>query len=184
MSAKLISSDAVRYDTRMRFVSRSALHIGLVCAFVCSQASIGQQTSTLPKKDEKPKTQVRPNDAGAAIPTRFDMLRGAYGPFRANNDLLYYHLDIRVDPEQQTITGKNTIRFRMLQDGTRIQLDLDEALNIDRILLGDEPVKYELDTGAVFVDFPHPLRAGQVYSIEFYYSGHPKETGRFGGITF
>ena len=174
----------MRYDTRMRFVSRSALHIGLVCAFVCSQASIGQQTSTLRKKDEKPKTQVRPNDAGAAIPTRFDMLRGAYGPFRANNDLLYYHLDIRVDPEQQTITGKNTIRFRMLQDGTRIQLDLDEALNIDRILLGDEPVKYERDTGAVFVDFPHPLRAGQVYSIEFYYSGHPKETGRFGGITF
>jgi aminopeptidase N len=112
------------------------------------------------------------------------MLRGAFGPFRANNDLLYYHLDIRVDPEHQTITGKNTIRFRMLQDGTRIQLDLDAALNIDKVLLGDESLKFERDTGAVFIDFPHLLRAGQVYSIDFYYSGHPKETGRFGGITF
>jgi len=112
------------------------------------------------------------------------MLRGAYGPYRANNDLLYYHLDIRVDPEQQSIRGKNTIRFRMLQDGARIQLDLNEALYIDSILFGKETLKFERDSGAVFVDFPHTLRAGQVYSIDFFYSGQPKETGRFGGITF
>src|SRR5271166_4178996 len=51
--------------------------------------------------------RISPNDAGAPIPTRYDMLRGAYGPYRANNDLLYYHLDIRVDPDKQTISGKN-----------------------------------------------------------------------------
>jgi aminopeptidase N len=173
----------LRYDTGMRLVSRFALHNVLVCAFFCCPTLQGQQPSS-PKTEEKPKAQVRPNDAGAAIPTRFDMLRGAYGPFRANNDLLYYHLDIRLDPEQRTIRGKNTIRFRMLQDGTRIQLDLDEALNIDKILLRDELLKFERDTSAVFIDFPHTLRAGQVYSIEFYYSGHPRETGRFGGIAF
>jgi aminopeptidase N len=131
-----------------------------------------------------PKPQIRPNDAGEPIPTRADMLRGAYGPFRANNDLLYYHLDIRVDPDKQFISGKNTIRFRMLKDGTRIQLDLRETLNIDKILLGMMPLKYERDTGAVFIDFPETLHAGHVYSIDFYYSGHPVETGRFGGVTF
>jgi len=130
------------------------------------------------------KRRTAPNDAGAPIPTRYDMLRGAYGPYRANNDLLYYHLDIRVDPEKQWVTGKNTIRFKMLQDGTRIQLDLRDTLTIDKILLGDKMLKYERDTGAVFVDFPETLRAGQVYSIDFYYSGHPEETGRFGGMTF
>ena len=112
------------------------------------------------------------------------MLRGAYGPYRANNKLLYYHLDIRVDPEKQYISGKNTIRFRMLKDGARIQLDLLETLAIDKILYGDTPLKYERDSGAVFVDFPRTLRAGGIYSIDFYYSGHPQETGRFGGITF
>jgi hypothetical protein len=56
--------------------------------------------------------------------TEADSLRGAYGPYRANNDLLYYHLDVRVDPEKQFLSGKNSIRFKMLQDGTRIQLDL------------------------------------------------------------
>ena len=112
------------------------------------------------------------------------MLRGAYGPFRANNDLLYYHLDIRVDPDKQTINGKNTIRFKMLEDGTRIQLDLQEFLNIDKILFGETALKYQRDTGAVFIDFPETLHAGKTYSIDFYYSGHPQEQGRFGAITF
>jgi aminopeptidase N len=130
------------------------------------------------------KPHVRPIDAAAPMLTRYDFLRGAYGPYRGNNDLLYYHLDIRVDPEKQFVSGKNTIRFKMLKDGTRIQLDLRETLNIDKIQLGTTVLKYERDTGAVFVDFPQTLHAGQIYSIDFYYSGHPEETGRFGGMTF
>jgi aminopeptidase N len=132
------------------------------------------------------KAPAKPSDTDLPTPTpaRAEMLRGAYGPYRANNKLLYYHLDIRVDPEKQTISGKNTIRFRMLTDGTRIQLDLLETLAIDKILWRTTALKYERDSGAVFVDFPQTLRAGRVYSIESYYSGHPEETGRFGGMTF
>jgi aminopeptidase N len=136
------------------------------------------------EKQEKPKPRIRPNDAGAPIPTRAEMLRGAYGPFRANNDLLYYHLDVRVDPEKKFLSGKNTIRFRMLKEGPRIQLDLTDKLAIDKILLGETALKYERDGRAVFIDFPQALHAGQVYSIDFYYSGNPPEVGRFGGITF
>ncbi|HTV05701.1 MAG TPA: M1 family metallopeptidase [Acidobacteriaceae bacterium] len=116
--------------------------------------------------------------------SRADMLRGAYGPYRANNDLLYYHLNVRVDPDKQFISGDNTIRFRMLKDGTRIQLDLSEALHIDKISWGSVPLNYERDTGAVFVDFPRTLHVGQVYTIDFYYSGHPLKVGRFGGMVF
>jgi aminopeptidase N len=117
-------------------------------------------------------------------PTRADILRGAYGQYRANNDLLYYHLDVRVDPEKKFISGKNTIRFKMLKDDTRIQLDLQQPLNVDKILFGTTELKYEREFGAVFVDFSQTLRAGRVYSIDFYYSGNPLETGRFGGIAF
>ncbi|HXS98508.1 MAG TPA: M1 family metallopeptidase [Candidatus Limnocylindrales bacterium] len=122
--------------------------------------------------------------ARPAEPTHADILRGAYGPYRANNDLLFYHLDIRLNPELKTISGKVTIRFKMLQDAARIQLDLHEALQVDKILLGSTELKYERDSGAVFVDFPETLHAGRTYSIDFYYSGHPLETGRFGGIAF
>jgi aminopeptidase N len=120
----------------------------------------------------------------SSAPTRADILRGAYGQYRANNDLLFYHLDVRVDPEKKFISGKNTIRFKMLKDDKRIQLDLQQPLNVDKILFGGAELKYEREFGAVFVDFPQTLRAGRLYSIDFYYSGNPLETGRFGGIAF
>ncbi|MGA3135404.1 MAG: M1 family metallopeptidase [Terracidiphilus sp.] len=160
------------------------LVLGLgTAASLCAQAT-QQATSQTATPAAAPKPSTPPKGAAAPVPARYDFLRGAYGPYRANNDLLYYHLDIRVDPDKQFISGKNTIRFRMLKDGARIQLDLRETLAIDKILWGTTPLKYERDTGAVFVDFPQTLHAGQVYSIDFYYSGHPEETGRFGGMTF
>ncbi len=117
-------------------------------------------------------------------PQHADILRGGYGPYRSNNDLLSYHLDVRVDPDQKFISGRNSIRFKMLQDGSRIQLDLHPALAVDRILLRGSSLKYHRDAGAVFVDFPRQLRSGRTYTIDFYYSGHPVETARFGGISF
>ncbi|HTW61771.1 MAG TPA: M1 family metallopeptidase [Terracidiphilus sp.] len=170
------------------------------CVAVSAPGQVAQQAAT-PAAQETPKPSApgtarkaptrrppSPSDIAAPVPTRYDMLRGAYGPFRANNDLLYYHLDVRVDPDKKLISGKNTIRFRMLKDGTRIQIDLTDKLDIDKILFvsksGTVPLKYTRDTGAVFIDFPQTLRAGQVYSIDFYYSGHPPEVGRFGAFTF
>jgi aminopeptidase N len=117
-------------------------------------------------------------------PTRADVLRGEYGRYRANNDLLYYHLDIRVDPQKKSIAGTNTIRFKMLKDDTRIQLDLYANLSVDRILLGATPLKYEREINTVWVDFPQTLKAGRTYAIDFHYSGTPRETGRFGGFVF
>jgi aminopeptidase N len=117
-------------------------------------------------------------------PSRADILRGAYSQWRANNDLLSYDLDVRVDPEKKFISGKNTIRFRMLKEDTRIQLDLFANLKVDKILHGATELKYMRELGTVFVDFPAPLKKGSVQAIEFYYSGSPQETGRFGGISF
>ena len=134
-----------------------------------------------------PAWQRPPAAASAPAPapiTLADILRGAYGPYRVNNDLLSYHLEVRVDPDKQTISGKNSIRFKMLQDGTRIQLDLHSALGVDKILLGTTPLQYVRDSGAVFVDFPETLHSGQEYTIDFYYSGHPLQAARFGGFTF
>jgi len=120
----------------------------------------------------------------AAAQSRAEVLRGEYGPYRANNDLLSYHLDIRVDPDQRSLSGRNTIRFRMLKDDTRIQIDLYAYLKIDRILLDRTPLKYMRELNAVFIDFPQRLRAGREYAIDFYYSGVPEPIARFGCVTF
>jgi aminopeptidase N len=125
-----------------------------------------------------------PKPPAIAEPTAQDLLRGSYGPYRANNDLLYYHLDLRVDPEKKFISGTNTIRFKMLADGTRIQLELYPNLQIDKITFGPTTLKYDRDGGTFYVDFPTTLRKGHTYSIDVQYSGSPTETGRFGCFTF
>jgi Tfp pilus assembly protein PilF len=116
--------------------------------------------------------------------TTTEVLRGDYSPYRANNDLTYYHLDVRVDPKAKTLAGKNTIRFKMLADDTRIQLDLFANLAVDKIVQGDAPLKYTRDHNTVYVDFPTTLTKGKEYAIDFYYSGAPEQSGRFGGFVF
>jgi aminopeptidase N len=155
----------------------------LVLAAFLADSLTAQTTAPVPVTNAQQATQPQTPPTPSA-PTRADILRGAYGQYRANNDLLFYHLDVRVDPEKKFISGKNTIRFKMLKDDTRIQLDLQQPLNVDKILFGTTELKYEREFGAVFVDFPKTLHAGRIYSIDFYYSGNPLETGRFGGIAF
>lgn len=136
------------------------------------------------QQQPQPRPPAAAQPAPLRPPSRADILRGEYGPHRANNDLLHYHLDVRVDPDRKHIAGKNTIRFRMLQDGTRIQVDLYANMTIDRIVMGATPLKYTRELNAVFIDFPETLRAGHEYTIDFHYSGSPTETGRFGGFSF
>jgi aminopeptidase N len=133
--------------------------------------------SSAPLPPSPPPAALRP-------PTRADLLRGEYGRYRANNDLLSYRLDIRVDPERKFLSGTNTIRFKMLADDSRIQLDLYDHLTIDEIRLGTTILEYRRELNSFFVEFPAGLKAGRTYAIDVRYSGHPREQGRFGGLAF
>lgn len=117
-------------------------------------------------------------------PSRTDILRGEYGRYRANNDLLHYGLDIRVNPEKKFISGKNTVRFKMLRDDNRIQLELFSNYTVEKVVMGAQALNYQRDHNTVYIDFPETLRNGRTYSIEFHYSGQPREEGRFGALAF
>lgn len=156
---------------------------------IVSMALVGVFAPERPRAQQQQTGAKPPQEAQRLSPTerppmRADFLRGDYTRYRANNDLLFYHLDIRVDPDKKWISGKNTIRFRMLEDATRIQLDLFANLNIDKILLGTRALEYSRDLNTVYVDFPETLRRGRTYAIDFHYSGQPRQQGRFGGFTF
>jgi aminopeptidase N len=148
---------------------------------LCAAIPAHAQTSSAATPQSAPAQQPPQTPPG---PTHADILRGEYGLYRANNDLLSYDLHVRVDPERKYLKGKNSIRFKMLKDDTRIQLDLHPALNVDAIVWSTEMLSVKRDSGAVFIDFPETLKSGREYTIDFYYSGNPVETARFGGIAF
>ncbi|MHB1556377.1 MAG: M1 family metallopeptidase [Isosphaeraceae bacterium] len=171
--------------------SRGATALSCLAFFVAATLATAQQAARnteaarqLDRPQAKTGGEARGKTNATTKRARVTDLRGDYDWHRANNDLLYYHLDIRVDPEKRSFGGKNTIKFRMLRNDCRIHLDLDRRLTIDKILLGETPLRYERDARAVFVEFPEILRQGEVYSIDFYYSGRASAAGRFGGITF
>jgi len=116
--------------------------------------------------------------------TRQDTLQGKYGPYRSNNDLLHYDLQIKIDVENKKLIGKNTITFTMLRDSKTIQIDLFKNMKVDQIVFNQKKLDFKREYNAVFISFPHNLKKGETYSINFFYSGYPLARGRFGGLVF
>ena len=56
--------------------------------------------------------------------TRADTLRGMLSPERTCYDLTYYHLDVKVNPADQSVRGSNDIYFRVMSAFSRMQIDL------------------------------------------------------------
>ena len=117
-------------------------------------------------------------------PTADDLLRGSYGPYRANNDLLSYTLKLRVDPVAKAIQGTNAVRFRMLVDGSRIQLELTPELTLGAVTMAGQALRVTREERTLWIDFPKTLHKGEVYTVDVSYSGHPVSQGRFGCFSF
>lgn len=110
-------------------------------------------------------SQVRPY-------TEADSLRGSLRAERAY-EVLKYHLQVRLDPEERFISGFNTISFKAEEDLPLMQIDLFENMKVDSIIHKNKPLKYERRHNAVFVTLEQPLKKETVDSVRFYYSGNP-----------
>ncbi|MCK0156966.1 M1 family metallopeptidase [Cellulophaga sp. F20128] len=107
--------------------------------------------------------------------TEQDSLRGSITPERAWWDLNYYHLDITVNPDEKYISGKNTIRYTVLDENQVLQVDLQPPLKIEKITQDGKKLKFVSKTNAHFVTLKKKQQKGNVNEIVVYYSGHPKE---------
>ncbi|MCO6477626.1 MAG: M1 family metallopeptidase [Phaeodactylibacter sp.] len=106
--------------------------------------------------------------------TRQDTLRGSVTPERAWWDLTYYHLDIFVNPADSTIAGSNTIQYRVLAPGQRMQIDLQPPLKIEKVMQNGASLPVQQDGNAWFVDLGEPRKPGTVEVVTVHYSGRPQ----------
>lgn len=127
---------------------------------------------------------------GTSIPdqfTRKDSLRGTLSPARANYDVKYYELDLKIDIENKYISGSNLIRFDVKKNLPTLQFDLFDNLKITKVEWNAKPLDFKREFNAVFVTFPTPLNAGTSSSIKIYYEGNPTVARRApwdGGFVF
>ncbi|MEG3659724.1 M1 family metallopeptidase [Arenibacter palladensis] len=110
--------------------------------------------------------------------TEQDSLRGSITPERSWWDLNYYNLSVEVKPDEKFISGSNIIRYTVLEEQQRLQVDLQPPLIIEKITQEGEDLKWESNGNAHFVTLKKPQRKGDVNEIKVYYSGHPKEAVR------
>jgi aminopeptidase N len=112
---------------------------------------------------------------GEVVPfTRQDTLRGSITKERLWWDVKYYHLDIKVNPSDSTITGSNTIKYEVLQEYSRMQIDLQEPMDIYKVVQDGKSLKYTKDGNAFFVELDATQMIGTTKELTVFYGGKPK----------
>jgi aminopeptidase N len=119
--------------------------------------------------------------------TRQETLRGSITPEREWWDVMHYHLQVEFLPETRRLKGSNTITFKTLNPGNKMQIDLQPPLAITRITHGDSQLKFEREGNVYWVMFEKELPKGAEDKIEVFYEGVPTVSRRppwEGGITW
>ena len=106
--------------------------------------------------------------------TRADTLRGMLSPLRTCYDVSFYALDVKVDPETQSIEGNTRIRFRVVQPFDKMQIDLYKNMNISKILYHGNEMSFTREYNAVFIQFPTIMSVGREEELQVYYAGKPQ----------
>ena len=127
---------------------------------------------------------------GTGLPEKFtrkDSLRGTLTPERANYDVTFYNLDLKIDIENKYISGSNIIQFKVIKNLPVLQFDLFDNLKITKVEWNNKSLEFKREYNAVFVTFPSALLAGTTSAIKVYYEGNPivaKRAPWDGGFVF
>jgi aminopeptidase N len=109
----------------------------------------------------------------APVFTHADTLRGSNTPQRAWWDATFYDLHVKVNPADSSISGYNTIAYRVLKPATEMQIDLQMPLVIDSVVQDGTELSARRDGNAFFITLLNAQRAGATNRISVYYHGKP-----------
>ena len=119
--------------------------------------------------------------------THQDTLRGSITKERVWWDVKQYHLDIKINSADSTILGSNTIRYKILNSYNRMQIDLQEPLEINKVIQDGKELKYQRDGNVFYIDLVALQNPGEIKKLTVFYGGKPKIAVRppwDGGITW
>lgn len=110
--------------------------------------------------------------------TRADTLRGMLTPLRTCYDINYYHLDVKIDIEDRSVSGSNKFVFTATDTFNKLQFDLFANLKVDRVVYKGKDIPFTREFNAVFVTFPAPIKKGSKDEFTVYYGGKPQVANR------
>lgn len=111
-----------------------------------------------------------------SVVNRQKMLRGSITPEREWWDLQHYYLSISLDPSTKSIQGTNVVSFIATASGTRLQIDLQKPLKINRVTYEGTELQFLREGNAHWVTFPREIPQGESKEIVIHYGGTPAES--------
>ncbi|MFT4680766.1 MAG: aminopeptidase N [Polaribacter sp.] len=105
--------------------------------------------------------------------TRADTLRGSLSEIRSCFDVTFYHLDIKLDIENQSLSGSNEIRFTATSTFDSLQIDLFENMEVDSIAFEGKALEYNREFTAVYVKMGRTIMKSEQAYFEVFYHGSP-----------
>ncbi|NQX78940.1 MAG: M1 family peptidase, partial [Gilvibacter sp.] len=106
--------------------------------------------------------------------TRQDSLRGQITAERAWWDLQHYQLDVTVDINNQSLSGSNTITYKVLENADRLQLDLQEPMRIDKVVQNGKELEWTSEGIAHFIQLKKKMKPGKEEKLTVFFSGNPR----------
>ena len=109
---------------------------------------------------------------------RQDILRGSNGRGRDWWDVQHYKLTFSLDTAARTISGSNTIQFKVLgKERDSMQIDLQLPMIMDSVLLVDNSkINFSREGNVYWLDFSFAkTRPQEYYSITLFYHGKPRK---------
>ena len=106
--------------------------------------------------------------------TRQDSLRGSITKERVWWDVKRYHLNIKVNPVDSTITGSNTIQYKVVQPYKVMQIDLQNPMGITKVTQDGVALKYKREGNVFFITLLSKQVVGAIKEIKIFYNGKPK----------
>lgn len=122
--------------------------------------------------------------------TKADTLRGSITPERAWWNLQHYDIQVRPNLVNKTIEGSVKIQFKIIRQGKRMQIDLQQPLLIDSVFyLGKKRqlLNYTREANVAMINMPFGMKANTGGLVQIYYHGVPREAIRApwdGGISW
>ncbi len=110
--------------------------------------------------------------------THQDTLRGTVTKERIWWDLSFYHLDVKVNPGDSSLKGQNTIRYKVLTPFQVMQVDLQEPMQILKIVQDGNKLSFRRDGNAWFVTLTKPQLIGESNEIIVDFGGKPQVSKR------
>lgn len=106
--------------------------------------------------------------------TKQDTLRGSITKERIWWDLLHYDLKFDIKPSTKSISGSNTITYKVLEENQLMQIDLQPPMEITAVSQKNKELSFTREGNVFYITLKKKQKVGEEYQLKIDFEGSPK----------